>query len=177
MAFCATRRVFNRLELSSDLHIWVTLIIVLLCNEVLVVLILRWLSHAYSYWSSFIELDKGLNPIRIMVLEISDDLFNQLPDILLFIVFEHPWPINTSMSNINICLDIQYSCHSCFAHSQYIFMQLWVRANKDASIINLVKRKSTNKISICLIYVSIDNPDLIDIWPLIALGLAQLALV
>ena len=82
-----------------------------------------------------------------------------------FVVFKHLWQVDTSMVDIHICLNIENACDTCILHCLSIFFELWIWANKDACCTYLIKSKSSNKVSISHLNMTIDDENFVDISP------------
>ena len=86
-------------------------------------------------------------------------------DTSLFIHFAHLWPVDSSVIDIDISLDIENCSHSSFHHHLSIFFQLGIGTNEYVGISNKVKSETTNEVGISFLNVAVYKEYSVDIPP------------
>ena len=89
-------------------------------------------------------------------------------DTTLSVVVLHCIPVDTTMLNVNICLNIEDTCYASLTHCFCIFLELWVWANENSSLAYLVKSQTSHKICIGFFNMTINHKTFLDISPDIA---------
>ena len=101
----------------------------------------------------------------------------QRSDSILSIVFQHFWPINSSMFEVDFCLNIKYTCHPLLTHFLNIIFNLGIRTDENSSFLNLIEIKSSDEISISFVDSSINYKNPILIRPIGILSLSEEAVI
>ena len=86
-------------------------------------------------------------------------------DTPLVIIAAHPWPVYTAVSMVNLCLYVENASDTSIGHTLDILLSLRIGSNENVLITDLLESKVANEVSIALLYVSIDQIDLVDIFP------------
>ena len=82
------------------------------------------------------------------------------------IELNHFGPVDTSVFNVNFCLHAEHSCNARLHQSLCILLSLGVRTKKNIGIANLVKSKSSNKVCINFLNVTVYKENLVNVPPL-----------
>ena len=82
-------------------------------------------------------------------------------DAHLCVVVCHLFPVYSSMGEVYFCLHVQNCSDSCINKSINIGQCLWVRANKNASLVDFIVRHTAYKICIGLVNGSIYDKSLV----------------
>lgn len=86
-------------------------------------------------------------------------------DAAILVILNHLWPVDASVVNIDLSLYVEYASDSGLHHGLSIRLELRIWPDKYSGVSNLVESKSTDKVGISLVTVSVDNVSLAHIPP------------
>jgi hypothetical protein len=82
-----------------------------------------------------------------------------------FVVLAHQWPIDASVIDVDLGLNIENACDASFHHGLCVLLLLWIRTNEYIGTANFIKSKSTDKICIGHFYMTIHDECILDVSP------------
>jgi len=91
--------------------------------------------------------------------------------------FAHSGPVDTTMGDVDNCLNIEYTGDSGFSKCLTVCLNLRIRTDENPSLTNLIKCQSTNKVGIGFFDVTIDYECLLYIPPHVGTTLTKLTVV
>ena len=75
-------------------------------------------------------------------------------------------PGNSSLSDIGLCLEVEYARDSLVPHLADVIFSERICAEGDVSVADFVEVESAEEVGVGLVYHSIDDPDGLGIFPL-----------
>lgn len=93
------------------------------------------------------------------------------------VILKPLWPIDASISEIDICLSVWNSSEAGFLKIITVIYGLWIFLAPNFDVSNIIKIEYSWEISILFFYMSIYKVHFVDIFPLVITFLAKLAAV
>lgn len=81
------------------------------------------------------------------------------------VVLTHLWPVDASVSDVNVCLDVEDSSHAGLMQGFCVLLKLRVGPNEDACFANFVEGKTAYEVGISLFNVAVDDEGLVNVAP------------
>lgn len=81
------------------------------------------------------------------------------------VVLAHLGPVDATVGDVDICLDVEDASDTCLLKSLAILLELRIRPNEYVGVADLFEGEATHKVCICLLNMAVYDECLVHVSP------------